>query len=187
MVGFDTTPLVCALLIVTGLAVSITDLRSRKIYNAVTFPMILGGVGLNALPGKWQMGAGDWRVGVYGCVAGLGILFVPFALDMLKAGDVKYLAGVGALGGWPVALFTFLYGSLVHGLVCVVALLRRGELGAAFGNIGYYLRNSVLAQRPVDFAARSQGQVPYALSLALGCLISLAVLWSTGAVFPLWQ
>lgn len=180
------TPLVAALLIGTGVVVTVTDLKWHKIYNAVTFPMIVGGLLLNALPAGWGVAAGDWRVGVYGFLTGFVILFGPFALGLVKAGDVKYLAGVGALGGPAVALFTFLYGSIVHGLVCLVVLRRRGEVDAAFENIGYYFRNSLLAFRPVDFAARSQGQVPYALGLALGLLGALICRWTCGSVFWAW-
>lgn len=181
----DITPLMGGLLIVTGLIVTITDLRVNKIHNVVTFPMIGFGLVLNSLPGE-QLAAGDWKVGVYGFLVGLGILFLPFALDLVKAGDVKYLAGVGAMGGPALALFCFLYGSIVHGLVCLVVLARRGEVNQAFENIGYYFKNSFLAQRAVDFSARSQGQVPYGLGLALGLVIALVFHWSTGSVFPLW-
>jgi len=180
------TPWLGGVLLVSGVIVTITDLRSRRIPNVVTFPMILLGVAANALPAAYQVGAGSWTVGVYGTAVGLGILFVPFALNLVKAGDVKYLAGVGALGGPMVALFAFLYGSLVHGLVCLVVLRRRQEVHAAFENIGYYFRNSLLAWRAMDFEAKSQGQVPYALGLALGVFTTVTFVWTTGSVFPLW-
>ncbi len=124
--------------------------------------------------------------GVYGFLTGLGILFLPFALDLVKAGDVKYLAGVGALGGPWLAVFTFLYGSIVHGVICLVVLRKRGELGAALENIGYYFKNSFLALRAVDYAARSQGKVPYALGLFLGLLVALGCQWTMGNVFWAW-
>lgn len=180
------TPWLVVWLLVTGVAVTVTDLRYRRIPNVVTFAMIGAGLVSNALPSGWRVGAGDWKVGVYGFVVGLGILFVPFALNLVKAGDVKYLAGVGALGGPMVALFAFLYGSIVHGLVCLVVLKRRQEVRAAFENIGYYFRNSVLAWRAMDFTARSQGQVPFALGLALGVFTTMTFVWTTGSVFPLW-
>lgn len=179
-------PWVGALLISTGVIVTVTDLRRNKIYNVVTFPMILVGIIINGLPERYGMGAGDWKVGVFGMLAGLGILFLPFALDLVKAGDVKYLAGVGALGGPWLAVFTFLYGSIVHGLICLVMLRRRGELSAALENIGYYFKNSFLALRAVDYSARSQGKVPFALGLFLGLLVALGCQWTLGNVFWAW-
>ena len=180
------TPWVGALLIGTGLVVTVTDLRLNKIYNVVTFPMIVVGLLLNALPADYGVAAGDWTVGAYGLVVGLGILFLPFALDLVKAGDVKYLAGVGALGGPWLAVFTFLYGSIVHGVICLVVLRKRGELNAALENIGYYFKNSFLALRAVDYSARSQGKVPYALGLFLGLLVALGCQWTMGNVFWAW-
>ena len=180
------TPLVKVLLLVTGVVVSITDLRCRKIHNVVTFPMMLVGLALNAAPRDLRLAAGDWHVGAYGFAVGFGLMFVPFALGMLKAGDVKYVAGVGALGGPWVALFTFLYGSLAHGVLCLGVLLRRGETREAFRNIGYYFSRSVLVMKPVDFEARTQGHVPFAFSLALGLVATLACVARIGNVFPLW-
>jgi Flp pilus assembly protein protease CpaA len=148
--------------------------------------MIALGVLANALPKGWGVAAGDWRVGVYGLLVGFGILWLPFWLNHIKAGDVKYLAGVGALGGPWVVLFTFLYGSLVHGVFCLAILGRRGEVRAAFSNIGHFFGNSVLAMRPVDFAAQSQGHVPYALSLAVGLTACVVLARTTGNVFPGW-
>lgn len=182
----EITVVTMAVLIVTGIIVTITDIRHHKIYNVVTFPMILAGVIFHLLPADWGVGTGDWRVGVYGLATGFGILFIPFALDLVKAGDVKYLAGVGALGGPAVALFTFLYGSIAHGVVCLFVLRKRGEVGEAFENIGYYFRNSFLARKVVDFSARSQGQVPYALGLAVGLIVALVCHLTTGSVFPMW-
>lgn len=180
------TPAVGWMLLFTGVVVTVTDLRERRIPNAVTLPMVVVGCVLNAMPAEWGIAAGDWKVGVYGTALGLGILFPPFAMNLVKAGDVKYLAAVGALGGPLVALFTFLYGSIVHGLVCLAVLARRGEVNAAFENIGFYLRNSMMARKAVDFTARSQGQVPYALGLALGLAMVVVFVWTRGTVFPLW-
>lgn len=180
------TPASGALLVACGVGLSITDLRTGRIPNVVTFPMIVVGLLLHALPVSWGLGTGDPWVALLGAAVGFGILFVPFALGLIKAGDVKYLTGIGALGGPWVALFAFLYGSLAHGALCLAVLGRRGETNAAFDNLGYYFRNTVLARRPVDFAARTQGTVPYALGLALGTLAVLVSKWSCGSVFWLW-
>jgi len=180
------TPWVAAGLILSGIVVTITDLRERRIYNKVTFPLMLIGVSVNALPVGWRVAAGDPRVGIYGFLVGLGVLFPAFAINMIKAGDVKYLAGVGALGGPWVALFTFLYGSLAHGLISLVILARRGEVKAAFSNIGYWFSRSAMTMKPADFEARTQGQLPYAASLAVGLTVSVGIGLAQGNVFPPW-
>ncbi|MBI5834799.1 MAG: prepilin peptidase [Armatimonadetes bacterium] len=180
------TPWVAAGLILTGIMVTVTDLRERRIYNKVTFPMILAGLVVNALPVAWGVAAGDYRIGLYGFAVGLGVLLPAFAINMIKAGDVKYLAGVGALGGPWVALFTFLYGSLAHGALSLVVLARRGEVKAAFTNIGYWFSRTALTMKPADFEARTQGQLPYAASLALGLVVSVGIGLTRGNVFPPW-
>lgn len=180
------TPMSGVVLVACGVWLSLCDLRTGRIPNAVTIPMILGGLVLHALPASWGLGTGELTTALLGAAVGFAILFLPFALGLIKAGDVKYLTGIGALGGPWIALFAFLYGSLAHGAFCLAVLARRGETNAAFENIGYYFRNSLLARKPVDFTARSQGTLPYALGLAVGTVVALACKWSCGSVFWLW-
>lgn len=102
------------------------DLRSRRIPNVLTLPGILLGVAFLA----WETGwAGVWT-GFAGALAGAGLLFLPFALGGLGAGDVKLMAVVGAFGGPALAFRAFLGAALAGGLASAVALARAGRLGS---------------------------------------------------------
>ena len=103
-------------LVVLLLAAVITDLRSQKIYNVLTFPMTLLGI-LSAIP----LCASPWAG-----LAGAGIaLIASLPAEVFKAmrmGDVKLLMAVGALTGPDMALRAVLF-SLAMNLVYGVAIL----------------------------------------------------------------
>ncbi len=97
-------------------AAVVTDLRSQKIYNVLTFPMTLLGI-LSAIP----LCASPWAG-----LAGAGVaLIASLPAEIFKAmrmGDVKLLMAVGALTGPDMALRAVLF-SLAMNLVYGVAIL----------------------------------------------------------------
>ena len=78
------------------LAVSYKDWRERRVPNVLVFPAAALGLGLNALAG-WDKLA---RSGM-GLAAGFALLFLPYLVGGMRAGDFKLLAAIGALIGAP--------------------------------------------------------------------------------------
>ncbi len=107
-------------LLAAGAAV---DLRSHRIPNVVTLGGAVAGLAANAavhqVPGALSSLTG-WAVGV-------ALLAIPFILGGIGAGDVKLLALAGAWGGPSFALYTFLFGAIVGGVVATGMLLVRGR------------------------------------------------------------
>lgn len=120
-----------------------TDLRTQKIRNALTLPMMAFG----ALAAPWTLSA--WWAGAAGVGVALAAAFLPWRGGAIKAGDVKMLMAAGALLGpdaaWRATLWTLLLG-VPAGLA---VLAWRGRLG----NIARVLRGgqdaTVVAHAPV--------------------------------------
>jgi len=91
-----------------------------------------------------------------GAGLGLGLLFVPFALGFVGAGDAKFFAVVGAFLG-PTRT--------VHALVLGMAA------GGFFALPLLYCRSAGLVTGP-------KATVPYALPLSLGALAALLCEWT---------
>jgi len=105
----------------------ITDLRSQKIYNALTFPLMLTGVGI------WLV-KGDVLFALTGLGAAFVLHFALFALRVDRAGDAKLMMGVGACWGWVEMLEASLWAFLVFapmGLVVLIATRRLSRFVAA--------------------------------------------------------
>ncbi len=106
-----------------------SDLRARRIPNAVTGPGILVGLLLNTA----LLGASGLLHSVTGFAAAAIVLFLPFALGGIGGGDVKMMAAVGALAGPRIGPRKPCGRCDTGGAIMIVHLYRRGQLGAKFG------------------------------------------------------
>ena len=80
--------------LLVAFAACVTDLRSRRIPNVLTFGATAAALVFHAVTGQ----ASGLLQSVEGWLVGVAIFFSPFALGGLGAGDVKLLAALGALG-----------------------------------------------------------------------------------------
>lgn len=161
------------------LAATVCDLRSRQIPNRLTVPGILAGLVLNATIWAIALGVpGGLRAGLLSSLSGGVLLFVAFALmglfGLVGMGDVKLMAAVGTLLGWPTALFALAYVALAGGVVAMGYALATRALGQVFRNI------AVVARRVVPAAPRAEQRVelhrvPYALAILLGATWAAAI------------
>ncbi|MBW3636218.1 MAG: A24 family peptidase [Armatimonadetes bacterium] len=150
-----------------------TDGTKGRIYNKVTFPAMLAGLLLHGIFGGLS-GLG-WSL--LGWAVGMGIQWIPFMLGLAKAGDVKLLAGVGALKGWAFCTFGFLYGAVAFGLISLPWLLRRGELKAVGRNLKNYVEVAVVTQIAPDAPTPTVTKrfVPWGVGLSLGFFFALGL------------
>jgi len=143
--------------ILVGLAASIDDLARRHIANWIPAAALAGGFG-------WQIGQGGWQgalAALDGAIAGFAVFLVFYLLGGMGGGDVKLMAGFGALLGPGRLLEAALWTAGVGGILAVGAIawraLRRGFGGKAW-----------------DMAAdEREASIPYAPAIALGVWLSL--------------
>ena len=155
-------------LVVFVVTIIVTDWRSRRIPNVVTYPtmvvgLVLGGVeslGSAGFPGG--VGSG----GILDHVAGLAVAFLvsyPFyAAGGLKAGDAKFLMAVGALKGTAFLLVAAAYGALIGGVIALGFIVARRVAASRAGE-----RTTV--------GALLHTWIPYGVALGMGALVALAV------------
>jgi prepilin peptidase CpaA len=160
-----------SLLLVTATVAAITDIRSRRIPNALVITAFAAGLAANTtlggLDGLWRAAAG----------AGLALLvyFPLFLLRGMGAGDVKLMAAAGALAG-PRAWFWIFVLAAVSGAVAgLVLALARGRLRSTLINTGFIVRQLLLFRHPgvsrEELSIHSSG----ALRLPHGVAIAFAV------------
>jgi len=89
-----------------------TDFTCRKIYNAVLFPAAAVGLVGNFYAG----GPAGGLAALKGLTLGMALLFVPFIMGGMGAGDVKLLGVVGAFKGPDFVWAAFLVRSRVRQL-----------------------------------------------------------------------
>jgi prepilin peptidase CpaA len=143
---------------VAGVA-AVSDAFYRRIPNWLTVGAVCGGILLHA----WKDGGSGALFALLGVSLGLVLLLPFYALNAIGAGDVKLLAGIGALVG-PQALITIaMYGALVGGAMSLLILGRRAWM------IGS-LRGVVAADGRLTL---SGAKSPYGIAIAAGVYLSM--------------
>ena len=105
-------------------AVSVFDIRERRIPNLLVFPAAVIGLTLNLVARGWE-GLG---FGLKGLAMGFMLLFIPYLVGGMKAGDVKFLAAIGSLIGATDVVRALLATLLCYPLFAAIAVIREGKL-----------------------------------------------------------
>jgi prepilin peptidase CpaA len=143
--------------ILVGLAATIDDLARRQIANWIPAAALAGGIG-------WQVGQTGWRGGLAalaGAAAGFAVFLIFYLLGGMGGGDVKLMAGFGALLGAARLFEAALWTAGVGGVLAVLV-------------IGYkFLRRIAGGSKAIGNQEEQQESIPYAPAITLGVWLSL--------------
>jgi prepilin peptidase CpaA len=165
----------------------VTDLRTRRIPNVlVLFGIALGFFFQIVTPEGNGLFARYWGAigplqGLYGLLAGLGLLLPLYALRAMGAGDVKLLGMLGVWFGPGPMVGVFVFTLLAGGMLALGVALWNGALRQAIGNIRYMVTDTVVrvtagGSGQLTQPVRTSGRLPYALALAVGAALEVALL-----------
>lgn len=175
---FIASVLAAALIVAT-----ITDIRSQRIYNWLTFPLIVSGLAAHTL----HAGVDGLLLGAGGFALGLAVMLVPYFLGMMGAGDVKLMAGVGAWLGAQAAFTAFLFTCLAGGVYAVIVLARHfDQFKAVLINIWATFLLAVSTRR-FEYTPVTEGQalprLCYGVAIAVGTVAAMVVnVTQTGSI-----
>lgn len=159
-------------LIIAAIAVY-TDVRWGKIFNAVTVPGVLVGLTLNSIAG----GMPGLVTSLGGIGIGLGVFFVTAFLGrILGGGDIKLLIAVGALQGPAFLVWTIVVMAGVGAILAVATALYHGVLTTKLKSLVTICYMRMTHKVPMQMEQNSSGpRLPYAIAIALGTIITMAV------------
>ena len=138
---------------------AVYDVRWRKIPNWLTLSALVGGLVLQIV----RAGLAGVPVALGGALLGLCVLLPFYVIGAMGAGDVKLMAGIGALVGPHALVSVAIYGALIGGAISVAILAQRGRLQFALAEI---------MTRPTNLT-RSGAKAPYGVAIAGGVYLSL--------------
>jgi prepilin peptidase CpaA len=148
-----------------------TDLRTRRIPNALTFGAAGAGLVFHVfVSGSPLTALAGWITGV--------LIFSPlFLLRGMGGGDLKLLGAFGAWLGPVMALRIGLWSALAGGLLAIAIALGHGYLGSALRNLRLLLTHwRVAGVQPLDTLTLDKGTGPrlaYAVPLMVGLMVAL--------------
>lgn len=153
-----------------------TDLKHRRIYNFVTLPALVLGLMINS----WNSGLSGLWFSCQGLLLGIALLFLPFILGGLGAGDVKLLGAVGAIKGPHFVFTAFLLTAISGGLIALVILAYNRKLVSTLFRLGRGLKAwlysgfNLWSLEHLAEQAEDSVYFPYGLAIVLG---SISAYW----------
>jgi prepilin peptidase CpaA len=153
---------------VVGVAACIDDLSRRQISNWISCSAFGSGMILQTVQHGWR-GAGS---ALLGSLAGAGVFLIFYLLGGMGGGDVKLMAGFGALLGVSKLLQAALWTAGCGGLMALAVIAARA------GRNWWTRKKSADAGDPAaeSLVARAGGNaesIPYAPAIAVGVWLSL--------------
>lgn len=152
----------------------ITDIRLRRIPNAVLLPTLMSALFLNALGG----GLAGFIDSLGGLLVGTLMLMPMYLLGRMGAGDLKLLGVVGALlGTWGalVAGFATMMAGGVLGLAYLAWLVSKPAVLASCRQISGALTGTPdrMLRKPASPHHSRTAEIPYALAIAAGAVAAM--------------
>ena len=147
--------------ILVGLAAVMDDLWRRHIANWIPAAALAGGFG-------WQIGSAGWSgvlAAASGTAAGFVVFLVFFLLGGMGGGDVKLMAGFGALLGPGRLLEAALWTAGIGGILAVCAI--------AWNTLRAWMKSR---SRELEWSPQQNqkaASIPYAPAIAIGVWLSL--------------
>ena len=165
---------------------AVTDVRSGKIYNAVTYPAIILGLAGHAIAGAiWGP---EGSLGLAGAAIGLCVGFFPllaaWLAGVIGGGDAKLMGAVGALAGWRFTLSAMFYGFAVAALLAVIVMIRRRIVLRTARRIGRFLYLAVAPGPAGKLETDQSPKIPFGLALCIGSALALIEAVILGAEAP---
>lgn len=150
-----------------ALAATATDLRTRRIPNVLTVSLGALGIGFAAAGLTGISGA----AAVAGLVAGLCLMLPGYLLGATGAGDVKFMAAMGAVLGPALVVSAFLFTALAGGALAVTVAARRRRLAATVAGTGRMLAGPGAVAHEIGNATIGS-RFAYGPAIAFGSLVA---------------
>jgi prepilin peptidase CpaA len=162
---------VIALVIVSTAVV--TDIRSRRIPNWLTFPSVAIGLLYHGITGGFQ----GLAFSALGLVLGYAMFMVFYFLAGMGAGDVKLMGAVGALLGPYGVILSALFTALAGGIYAVVLLTwcnRLGETVSRYRVMVWWLVSTGKIVYVPPPAGKELPALCYGVPIAIGTVLAVA-------------
>ena len=150
-----------------ALVATAVDIKVRRIPNALTATMAGIGIGLAA------SGASGISLGasLAGLLIGLALMLPGHVLGATGAGDVKFMAAVGAILGPALVVSAFLFTAITGGVLAVAVALRRKRLAATLAGTGRLIAAPTDAKKEIQ-AATVSSRFAYGPAIAIGSVLA---------------
>jgi prepilin peptidase CpaA len=162
----------------------IADIKKGKIYNWITLPAIVLGLGLSVILYKW----GGLKSSAIGLGVGFGaFLIIYLFLGGLGGGDVKLMGAIGAISGYPFILGVMFYSILVGAIMAIAKVIWKKKFLKTTKNVLWYFLSRVsrfhFAKTHLD--PKEQDTIPFSIAIVLGTIWAILMDKVVGSQLPI--
>jgi prepilin peptidase CpaA len=152
---------------------ALRDLKTRKIPNLITYPMMLFGLVFHGV-GSGFAGLG-FSAG--GLIVGICVFLIPYITGGMGAGDAKLMGGAGAILGTTGVIVSAVFSVLIGLVYAIILLLIHRDYGCSFLKRSWItLETFLFTQQWIPIPPGEEEEQPvlcYALPIALGTLYTV--------------
>ena len=159
------------LILVSALG-GIYDLKFRKIPNWLSLGTILVFLIFNL----FNLKVNEILNCIFGFIVGMGLLFIPYLMGGMGAGDVKLLGAIGSIVGFKGVILVFLYSSISGMLMGLAWLILTPG----------HLKFLITTGQMLPVTDKKQ-KVPYGIAIFLGTILYITFGKSSFFNIYLWQ
>ena len=147
---------------------AITDISKGKIPNKITYSVIVLGFVLAAISG----GFSGFLNSLAGFGLGFGMMFLIYMWGGFGGGDVKLMAAIGALKGYPFVIYAAFYSAIIGGIYSLAVVIWKGRFRNTMMNVGRQIlalvKPSSVLSAPLD--PKESTQIPFGFCICVGTL-----------------
>jgi len=155
------------LLVITALC-AVTDARAGKVYNVITYPAALLGVGLSFYAPPPTPG-----MSLLGLLAGLVFFGLVRKISGMGAGDVKLMAALGALKGLPFLVYGTFYILCAATLTGLILVAWQGRMIPVLKWVAQTLASTVTPGMPRQKPDHQLTPMPFAPAIFIGAAFTI--------------
>ncbi len=150
-----------------------SDLRRHRVSNWLNLSLAAAGLGAQFVCFGWS----GVQNGLWGLLAGFGMLVLLWVIHGMGAGDVKFMAALGAWMGPTMTFHAVLAGGLAGGALALGLIVYRRAWSQASANLSVLLtkvgtvRTAFSEFGSAESMSRTTGVLPYAIPLSIGTLL----------------
>lgn len=169
----STTAVAWSVALTAALIAAATDLWKYRIYNLLSWPLLLSGLIYHSVAGGGNGGA----AALVGLLVGMVPFLLLYLIGGMGAGDVKLMAGLGAWLGPALTLQVVLIswlaaGVYALGIIGASALLgRRGVAALQLQNLMPTTDDNRIVQAVAE-PSRRRRLIPFGLLILIGCVVT---------------
>jgi len=160
-------PVVVAAIVTGAGAGAIIDMRTRRVPNVLTGSIAVFGLLLAVL----HPTSVSPMAALGGIAVGLAVMLPGHLIGATGAGDVKFLAALGALLGPKGVLMAFVYTAIAGGAIALLVALRRRRLRDTIERTAIFLHTRGANVEDIE-SATSDNRFAYAPAIAIGALVA---------------